>query len=92
MSDILYDPPRRLTVPTPVASIIRDYRRGILNRSNSGFRASIRLSVEEDNAIKHACDILGIDEYSVFMRWCATQCAEKLVTDYKSWEESRGIG
>ena len=90
MSDILYDPPRRLTVPTPVASIIRDYRRGILNRSNSGVRASIRLSVEEGDAIKQACDILGIDEYSVFMRWCATQSADKIIADYKSWEENRG--
>lgn len=90
MSDILYDPPIRLTVPTPVASIIRGYQRGIHNRSNSGCRASIRLTTDEDASINEACKIMDINDYSVFMRWCAVQCAEEIVADYASWRDNRG--
>lgn len=85
--DILYKPPIRLTVPTPVVPVVGEYTTGIFNRSNGGRSTSIRIAKWERDLINKATAVIGMDNFSLFVRWCAIQCAEEILADYKNWEE-----
>lgn len=92
MSNVVYQPPHRIKIPTPIASIEREYQRGIHNRSNSGYRASIRLSTSEGEALEEACKILQIDDLGTYMRWCAVRSAEEIIFHRKQWEKADATG
>ena len=87
MSDVIYNPPIRITIPTPIAETVRSYRRGIHNRSNAGNHLSIRLSAEEEYVIAQACKVLQMPDRGSYMRWCAVQVAEEIAADHAKWEK-----
>jgi len=71
-------------------SLVREYTRGIFNRTSSGVRAQIRLSDKEDEMINQACEILAITDNSTFFRWCAIRSATEIIRAHTDWENSEG--
>jgi len=84
-------PPMFITIHTPIMSLIREYTRGIFNRSSSGVRAQIRLSTTEDDIINEACKILLITDNSTFFRWCALRCANEIISAHDNWKNKTGM-
>ncbi len=86
----LFIPPMFITIHTPIMALIREYTRGIFNRTSSGIRAQIRLSIEEDNIINDACEILAITDNATFFRWCALNCAHEIIAAHTDWQNDAG--